>query len=182
MMGETIMTKNTDWLSRGTIWFIQLARLLIAFAALGIGFALVATIFGDTGRLDPLSDILGEGTEAYDGPIGLSILFGVSLVTLILIDRFLKVLKDVVQTVPEGDPFTQDNADRLKRLSLLALAMQTLGLVPKVFSDGLATVSHQAGLIIQPTPEGILFTLVLFILARVFGQGAAMREDLEGTI
>ena len=28
----------------------------------------------------------------------------------------------------------------------------------------------------------ILLTLVLFILARVFRHGAAMREDLEGTV
>jgi hypothetical protein len=29
---------------------------------------------------------------------------------------------------------------------------------------------------------GVLLILVLFILARVFRQGAAMREDLEGTV
>jgi hypothetical protein len=29
---------------------------------------------------------------------------------------------------------------------------------------------------------GLLLALTLFILARVFRQGAAMREDLEGTV
>ena len=29
---------------------------------------------------------------------------------------------------------------------------------------------------------GVLLALVLFILARVFRHGAAMREDLEGTV
>ena len=29
---------------------------------------------------------------------------------------------------------------------------------------------------------GILLILILFILARVFRHGAAMREDLEGTV
>ena len=29
---------------------------------------------------------------------------------------------------------------------------------------------------------GILLVLILFILARVFRHGAAMREDLEGTV
>ena len=32
------------------------------------------------------------------------------------------------------------------------------------------------------TLDGILLAVILFILARVFRQGAAMREDLEGTV
>jgi len=31
-------------------------------------------------------------------------------------------------------------------------------------------------------PSGILLALILFILARVFREGARMREDLEGTV
>jgi hypothetical protein len=32
------------------------------------------------------------------------------------------------------------------------------------------------------SPAGVAFVLLLFILARVFRQGAAMRDDLEGTV
>ncbi len=30
--------------------------------------------------------------------------------------------------------------------------------------------------------SGVLLALILFVLARVFGQGAQMRDELEGTV
>lgn len=100
---------------------------------------------------------------------------------------FFGKLRAIISTVGKGDPFAPENADRLTLMGWLMLGCQVL-LIP---AAGLALmlakwaepmehfdVTIDAGLDI----EGILLVLILFILARVFKHGAAMREDLEGTV
>ena len=96
-------------------------------------------------------------------------------------------LRRIIGTVGEGDPFAPVNADRLSMMAWLLLGVQILmlpaaglGLMLAKWADKVdhADVNINAGLDLT----GILMVLVLFILARVFRHGAAMREDLEGTV
>ncbi|MEO0690525.1 MAG: DUF2975 domain-containing protein [Pseudomonadota bacterium] len=100
---------------------------------------------------------------------------------------FFGKLRAIISSVGEGDPFAPENADRLNLMAWLLLGIQALmipamalGLVFTKWADKVedADISIEAGLDI----EGILMVIVLFILARVFKHGAAMREDLEGTV
>lgn len=93
-------------------------------------------------------------------------------------------LRRIIDSVALGDPFAPVNAERLTRMGWLTAATQ-------VVSVPIGVLAHSVGVSLRNIvghPEfgaglgGVLMALLLFILARVFRQGAAMREDLEGTV
>ncbi|WP_454831309.1 DUF2975 domain-containing protein [Pseudoxanthomonas wuyuanensis] len=99
-----------------------------------------------------------------------------------LVHVVLRKLRAIVDTVRDGDPFIAGNARRLTAIAWCVLAGQLLRLAIMLIA---AAVSTQA----QPVDmgDGFSFTpwlavLLLFVLAGVFGQGARMRADLEGTV
>jgi hypothetical protein len=100
--------------------------------------------------------------------------------------KFLFELRGIVKSVDRGDPFEPANADRLSRMGWLMVAAYAIGIVAGVAVSWLQRVVPEArGADIDINGDGggsILLILVLFILARVFRQGARMREELEGTV
>jgi hypothetical protein len=99
--------------------------------------------------------------------------------------RFLLELRGIVKSVDRGDPFEPANADRLSRMGWLSVAAYGLALVAGAIVAWLQRVvpdARGADIDFSADSGGILLILVLFILARVFRQGAAMREELEGTV
>lgn len=93
----------------------------------------------------------------------------------------LKRLLAMVETVRAGDPFIAANAYRLQAIAWLLLALQLMSLVIGGIGEAVATRDNPiefGGFSIA----GWLAVLLTFILARVFAEGALMREDLEGTI
>lgn len=112
-------------------------------------------------------------------------LVGLAIVTMLFF--FFDKLRRIIGTVGEGDPFQPKNATRLAHMGWLILGAQlvTLPAVPLAinlakFADHFedAHFSVNGGFDV----EAVLMAIVLFILARVFRHGAAMREDLEGTV
>lgn len=97
---------------------------------------------------------------------------------------FMRELLRIIGSVEEGDPFMPANADRLGRMGWLALASQLLLLalaaIAAWFDEFRAALIAEDA--ISLATGAIVLTLVLFILARVFRVGAAMREDLKGTV
>ena len=100
---------------------------------------------------------------------------------------FFGKLRAIIASVGDGDPFAPENAERINLMAWLLLGIQVLmipamgiGLMFAKWADSAehAQITIDAGLDL----EGILMVIVLFILARVFKHGAAMREDLEGTV
>jgi hypothetical protein len=108
-------------------------------------------------------------------------------VVVALMFVFFGRLRRIVATVGEGDPFQPENADRLTQMGWLMIVVQLL-LIPA------AALGHRILTTVASVAEanaefdgsfdfgGILLVIVLFILARVLRHGAAMREDLEGTV
>lgn len=98
--------------------------------------------------------------------------------------RFFRHMLGIVKSVQEGDPFAPANADRLTAMAWLMLAINVLAIpvaglgvwLAKTFGEEPGTVEVGADM------GGIVLILTLFILARVFRHGTAMREDLEGTV
>jgi hypothetical protein len=110
--------------------------------------------------------------------------FALTFAALTMLFVFFDRLLRIIASVGAGDPFEPANAVRLEQMGWLMLGVQLvaiplagLGLfIAKTFEDQGATVD--AGFDIG----AILLVIVLFILARVFKHGAAMRADLEGTV
>ena len=99
---------------------------------------------------------------------------------------FFGKMRALIESASEGDPFIPDNAQRLNAMAWLLLGSQVLTVIAgelRVYFFSLIDPESQAPFDISPNDfTGFLIVLVLFILARVFGHGADMREDLEGTV
>lgn len=165
---------------------------IIMQAAVGIGAVVLVlalpmlALFGD----DIVKGI-AEGAEIVISDVPLLPVGGLLLIIAIMLGAlflFFGKLRAMIDTVADGDPFVPANAERLNTMAWLLLATQVLtwplgalALMLADWAEKLDDVDMRLefnGLDLS----GILVVLVLFILARVFRQGAAMREDLEGTV
>lgn len=99
---------------------------------------------------------------------------------------FFGRMRALIESAAKGDPFIPENARRLNAMAWLLLAATILAVLVGEFRVALANLADpQGGNAIDYSPydlHSLLIVLVLFILARVFRHGAAMREDLEGTV
>ena len=94
----------------------------------------------------------------------------------------LKRLIAIVDTVRSGDPFVAANAQRLETIARAMLALQLLSISIGAIAQAISTPAHPVDLDAGFSISGWLGVLLTFILARVFAEGARMRDDLEGTV
>ena len=77
--------------------------------------------------------------------------------------------------------FEPANADRLTRMGWYALGATVAGWL--VGAMGHVLEQEFEGLEVSVSPiGGLVLVITLFVLARVFRHGAAMRDDLNGTV
>ena len=95
---------------------------------------------------------------------------------------FLARLLAIVETVRDGDPFVAANARRLQTMAWALLGLQLLGFVIGAIIKSISTPAHPINVDTGGSINGWLAVLLTFLLARVFAEGAHMREDLEGTV
>ena len=99
-----------------------------------------------------------------------------------VVDRVLRLLLAIVDTVRAGDPFVAGNARRLELIAWWVLAGEGLrlliGAVAWAATTGVESIDLELGYSVAPW----LAVLLLFVLAKVFAEGTRMRTDLEGTV
>lgn len=126
-----------------------------------------------------------------DASVGLGTVVGASALALLLgavtigsAFVFLRMLRQIINSVGEGDPFMLENADRLRKMAWIVVLIEALKFPIKGLATFLATQFQPDTftLNVNLSLTGLLIALVLFILARVFRHGALMRADLEGTV
>jgi len=106
-------------------------------------------------------------------------LVGLAAVPLNLI--VLRRLLEMIDTVRAGDPFVARNAERLQAIAWALLGQQVLQLLVSLIARVSSAKAH--GLHVDPlSTSGWLAVILLFVLARVFAEGATMRDDLAGTV
>ena len=88
----------------------------------------------------------------------------------------------IVETVRAGNPFVAANASRLQAIAWSLLALQLLSVVIGAIARSISTPEHPVNLDAGFSINGWLAVLLTFLLARVFAEGALMRDDLEGTV
>ena len=172
-------------IAKGLLWFLMALMLISAVTCL-IAIPLLHVFRGDI--LIALSNEVP--TLATSSFLWLATGILAATVALVLIVfRIFQLLKSIVDTVAEGDPFVPINAARLTQMAWL-----TLGVQIATFVMGAAVQAFESMAVLPPemhheiqvdgglSGNGLLLMLILFILARVFRKGAAMREELEGTV
>ena len=95
---------------------------------------------------------------------------------------FLRRLFDIVESVRARDPFVGQNAARLQSIAWALLGLQVLSVVIGAIAKGVSTPAHPFRVDAGFSAGGWLAVLLLFVLARVFAEGARMRDELEGTV
>ncbi len=114
--------------------------------------------------------------------VGMRAIAVLGLVAVPLNLGVLKRLVAMVQTVRAGDAFVTTNATRLQTIAWLLLGQQLLSVVIGLIGTSISTPGHALNLDAGFSPSGWLAVLLTFVLARVFAEGARMRDDLEGTV
>ena len=114
--------------------------------------------------------------------MGLRAVAVLGLVAIPLNHVFLTRLLAMVGSVRIGDPFVAANAHRLRTIAWVLLALQLLSLVIGGIGEAISSPAHPVDLDAGFSANGWLAVLLTFVLARVFAEGALMREELEGTV
>ncbi len=158
--------------------------MVIGAFVLVIGFGII--LFAQNLITNEIAAKYGEAVDAFPVLPALGVI-ALAFACVALIFLFFGKLRAIISTVGASDPFVPENAERLNIMAWILLAVQVLtipisglGLLLANWAEPLdnADITIDAGLDI----EGILMVIILFILARVFKHGAAMRDDLEGTV
>ncbi|HEY6931079.1 MAG TPA: DUF2975 domain-containing protein [Thermoanaerobaculia bacterium] len=113
---------------------------------------------------------------------GLRAIAVIGLASIPLNYIFLKRLLAIVETVRAGNPFVAANATRLREIAWVLLALQMLSLTVGAIEKAVSTPAHPLHLNAGFSIPGWLAVLLTFLLARVFDEGTAMREEIEGTV
>ncbi len=125
---------------------------------------------------------LTPSPEAERLVMGLRIIAVLGLASIPINYLVLKRLLTIVETVRNGDPFVSANAARLQAIAWSLLALQILSIIIGAIAKAVSTPAHPLRLDAGFSVTGWLAVLLTFLLARVFAEGAVMREDLEGTV
>lgn len=159
---------------------------VFAIAAAGVVFAFFGVaLFADSINAELRTEF---GPTITDLPTtGVLGLLALALLLVAALFVFLGKLRGIIASVGEGDPFAPENAERLTTMAWLMLGVYLLTGAATAVSAFVVDWAGQFEDVHFTATVGfdfssILLIIVLFILARVFRHGAAMREDLEGTV
>jgi hypothetical protein len=170
-------------IAKGILYFLMGVMCVAALGCLAgmVGFfAFPEEIAKELGK-----DAPGIDFAQFRWAIEIVLLLAVGILGMLF--RVFLLLKRVVDTVGQGDPFVPVNASRLTQMAWIVLAMQVIGIplaalgmwIQKMTEDAVADAEiHVSG----GNGNGLLLVLILFVLARVFRKGAEMRAELEGTV
>lgn len=164
-----------------------LARLLQWGCAIAAGLALllVPVILLASRRLLP---DFGESDVIAASPLSAVAIVAMLALILAALSHFFGKLRAIVASTSEGDPFTPENAKRLSAMAWLFLGVKILTVLIVALRHHLAGVIDKGasgdsvlGFSLYDL-DALLIVVVLFILARIVRDGAAMRDDLVGTV
>lgn len=92
------------------------------------------------------------------------------------------LLLRIVESVRTGEPFTMDNAGRLRTIAWALLGLELLHIFVVAIASAISTKEVPLRINGNFDLTGWLAIVLLFVLAQVFLEGTRMREDLDGTV
>lgn len=164
------------------------ARIVISISLVLVSIAFVGTLIAAPAMLVFQQPFLAHFSRDAGHALGSGVVQGFAALALLgaimlaLSFRFLQHLRRMIDSVAHDDAFAPINAQRLERMGWLTVAIQIIAIPAGGLAHWLAIEIRQSRIEFGASLGGILMALVLFILARVFREGARMRDDLEGTV
>ena len=175
-----MVRKRIDWLLGATI---GLCWTVLVFLGIALGALAVAVPSMFIFKTRVISEI-AEKNPGFTGaelPWLVAIITGAAVIVG-LVFLFIKTLLDIVSSVGAGDPFTTQNAARLEKIRWLAVGIEGVGAIAALVAWRLSRIFPDIDWDFDLDLSSVILILLLFILARVFRAGAAMRAELEGTV
>ena len=127
---------------------------------------------------------LGVGSVAgHEGIVaGMRAIMVIGIVGTPIAYVVLSQLLRIVESVRVGEPFTSENAGRLRTIAWALLGLELLHICVVTIASAVSTQEVPLHISSNFNVTGGLAILLLFVLAQVFLEGTRMREDLEGTV
>ena len=163
------------------IAYVVLRLLIVANIALAVAIAALLLVLPHEAWILQSLD-LDPGPEADRIIAGMRAIAVIGIVGCALNHLILKRLVRIVETVRQGDPFLPVNARRIHQIAWALLSLQLLGIGVAVIVRLINSKEHPIDIDSSASIAGWIAVLFAFILARVFAEGSAMRDDLRGTI
>jgi hypothetical protein len=114
--------------------------------------------------------------------IGMRLIMVIGICAVPVVHFVLKRLLMIVATVSTGNPFVAANAARLEAIAWALVALQMTHFAVGAVAAGVSSAGVPLNISWGFSLTQWLAVLLLFVLARVFEEGARMREELEGTV
>lgn len=167
------MLEATIWVLRVANWLNWIVATL--FALLGAMLVIDPNHFREK-LLDAFSTTGGEAVFIWLA-VSCALVLPVAAAVHAILTRLIAIVRDT----RAGAAFSDRNAHRL---TIVAWALLAINLIDLAHGQLSVWASEQSGEYFGWTLSltGWLAVPLLFLLARVFREGAAMREDLEGTV
>ena len=162
-------------LSRAVIRALILANLLLGAAILAL---LIASLLAETAVMTAL------GASPANAPLvgGMRLIMMEGICSAPLTHVVLTRLLAVLDTVGLGNPFQSANVGRLQTIAWALLGLESLHLAAGAVAALSSTRAAPLDIDWSFSVTGWLAVLLLFVLARVFDEGARMNRDLQGTV
>ena len=158
-------------------WFLGFLNVFVMIGALAIGSLLLASIVVGVQWMEPLR----EGTAHPSGSVELTgrlTLLG-GFLACGLTWRVINRLRRILLSVNQGDAFERANVKRLQAVGFCLLGIQLTALMLAIVAPSVIPLSVSEYDFSLGSWLGIL---VVFILAEVFRQGSAMRDEQLSTV
>lgn len=114
--------------------------------------------------------------------VGMRLIMVIGLGAVPVAHFVLTRLLTIVETVSVGNPFVVANAARLQGIAWALLGLELMHFAVGAIAASVSTAAAPLNIGWGFSLTRWLAVLMLFVLARVFEQGARMREELEGTV
>ncbi len=139
---------------------------------------LIASLVSETWLMRALG--VGQGNSMLYA--GMRLIMVIGILGVPVVHFILARLLAIVETVSAGDPFVAANAARLQGIAWAVLGLELMHLAVGATATTVSTAAAPLNISWGFSLTRWLAVLMLFVLARVFEQGARMREELEGTV
>jgi len=164
-------------LSRSVLRTLIVLNLIVGVLILGL--LVTSVVVGDS-----VMRTLAAGTPQANATLflGMRLVAAIGLAGVPVVHVVLTRLLAIVDTVRDGNPFVMANAARLQRIAWAGLILELMHLAVAAIAAAVSTAAAPLDISWRFSLTPWLAVLLLFVLARVFEQGARMREELEGTV
>jgi hypothetical protein len=175
-----IMTKTESAALPAAEILLVILRVLNALAGFAVFLLLIATVAAEQWTMRALGIATDSMIVALLNPLRAIAALGVFAFALnhVVIGKLL----EIVGSVRTGDPFVAANADRIRAIGWLLVALQLVSIAIAAIGKAASTPERPLNLDAGPSIEAWLAIIITFVLARVFAEGTRMRSDLEGTV